>query len=79
MENKKIGLKLMTVDVVFHAFDYVLIFIWWQFINWLFDNQIIILIFMFGSFLGIMSQIRNFVSNFSEHWKIYRNNRKRDE
>jgi len=71
-KNKKIGLKLMIVDVAFHAFDYVILFVWWKFINWIFNNEIIIFLLMLVSLFQLMSQFWKFTGNFSQHWKIYR-------
>lgn len=62
----------MFVDVAFHAFDYVIAFVLWKFINWIFDNEIIIWILALALLLKLMSQTWGFIDRFSEHWKLHK-------
>lgn len=73
--NSNKGLKLMMVDVAFFAFDFVLLFLWWKFVTWFFENQLLIKILILASLFGLMSQTWGFFARFSEHWKLYKQER----
>lgn len=70
--NSNKGLKLMLVDVAFFAFDFVLLFLWWKFVTWFFENQLIITILITASLFGLMSQAWGFFARLSEHWKLHK-------